>query len=114
MKAIPSNVVITYGRLCAEAIKATDGMDAGIIMLEKLSSLKELGAILTPILKDKNVIIAEEGIYSGSVAMNLKSSLDGVNVNTLAINNDFVVQTKAEHIYKTAGIDSDTIRGKFI
>ena len=113
-EAIPSNVVITYGRLCAEAIKATDGMDAGIIMLEKLSSLNELGVVLSPVLAGKNVIIAEEGIYSGSVAMNLKSCLDGVNVTALAINNDFVVQTKAEHIYKTAGIDSDTIRSKFI
>ena len=111
--AIPSNVIITYGRLCAEAIEASKNADAGIIMLEKLSSLKELGAILTPILKDKNVIIAEEGIYSGSVSMNLKSYLDG-NVTALAIYNDFVVQTKAEHIYKTAGIDSDTIRSKFI
>ena len=75
---------------------------------------KELGAILTPILKDKNVIIAEEGIYSGSVAMNLKSYLNGVNVTPLAIHNDFVVQDKEEHIYKTAKIDRDTIRSKFI
>lgn len=112
--AIPSNVIITYGRLCSEAIEASKNADAGIIMLEKLSSLKELGAILTPILKDKNVIIAEEGIYSGSVSMNLKSYLNGVNVTSLAIHNDFVVQDKAEHIYKTAGIDSDTIRSKFI
>ena len=111
--AIPSNVIITYGRLCSEALEASKDADAGIIMLEKLSSLKELGAILTPILKDKNVIIVEEGIYSGSVAMNLKSYLDG-SVTALAIYNDFVVQDKEEHIYKTAKIDKDTIKSKFI
>lgn len=116
--SVPDNIIITYGRLCKEAISASQNANAGIIVLERLSGLGSLAKALAPILDNKNVIIAEEGVYSGSVAMNLEAHLkaerDSIKISTLAIKDSFVAKITEENIYKTAGIDRDAIRSRFI
>ena len=116
--SVPDNIIITYGRLCKEAIFASQNANAGIIVLERLSGLGSLAKALAPILDNKNVIIAEEGVYSGSVAMNLeaylKAECDSIKISTLAIKDSFVAKITEENIYKTAGIDRDAIRSRFI
>ena len=112
---IPDNIIITYGRLSAEAIAAEKNTEksVGIILLERLSSLDKTAEAIAPYLASKNVVLAEEGIYSGSASMNLNTELKSrcadITTSILAIRNDFVVQTRDEHIYKSAGIDSDSI-----
>ncbi len=117
---VPDNIIITYGRLAREAILAKNDSDkrVGIILLERLSGLDILASRLKDLLYGKNIIFAEEGVYSGSVSMNLSSRLAELkaeaNISVLAIRDDFVVQTKNEPIFVTAGIDKNSIMSKFI
>ncbi len=117
---IPDNVIITYGRLSAEAIKAREESDAkaGLILTEHLSDLDKLAGIILPYVNGKNIIFAEEGVYNGSFAVNLSQSLrekcfDG-KISVLAIKDSFVIQTTEENIYKTARIDKDSIKQLFV
>jgi deoxyxylulose-5-phosphate synthase len=57
-------------------------------------------------------------MYNGSLAVNLSQGLkekgfDG-KISVLAIKDSFVVQTTEENIYKTAGIDKDSIMQHFV
>ena len=116
---IPNNVVIAYGRLSAEAIKARKESDgAGLILFEHLSGLDALAREILPYVNGKNIIFAEEGVFNGSFAVNLSQSLrdKGFNGKTsvLAIKDSFVIQATDENIYKTARIDKDSITQLFV
>ena len=71
-----------------------------------------------PYVNGKNLIFAEEGVYNGSLAVNLSQGLkeNGFNgkISVLAIKDSFAVQTTEENIYKTAGISKDAIRQLFV
>ena len=115
----PDNIIVTYGRLCAEAIEAKKVSDrAGLILLEHLSDLDALAKAVLPYVNGKNLIFAEEGVYNGSLAVNLSQGLkeNGFNgkISVLAIKDSFAVQTTEENIYKTAGISKDAIRQLFV
>ena len=116
---IPNNVVIAYGRLSAEAIKARKESDgAGLILFEHLSGLDALAREILPYVNGKNIIFAEEGVFNGSFAVNLSQSLrdngfDG-KISVLAIKDSFVIQATDENIYKTARIDKDSITQLFV
>jgi 1-deoxy-D-xylulose-5-phosphate synthase len=118
-KNAPDNIIVTYGRLCAEAIEAKKESDrVGLILLEHLSDLDILTEAILPYVNGKNLIFAEEGMYNGSLAVNLSQGLkekgfDG-KISVLAIKDSFVVQTTEENIYKTAGIDKDSIMQHFV
>ncbi len=120
LDCIPDNVIITYGRLLAEAIQAEAETDksVGIIALEHLSFHDCLCDAILPYISGKNIIFAEEGIYSGSLSMNISSRiyerLQGEKITVLAIKDNFVIQEKEESIFKTAGIDKDAIKERFI
>lgn len=120
LSSVPENIIITYGRLTNEAIRAQADSDkqVGIILLEKLSGLDDLASALSGILRGKNIIFAEEGVYSGSVSTLLASRLVELGtyakISILAIKDDFVVQSVDEHIFKTAGIDADSIKSRLI
>ncbi|MBQ8393401.1 MAG: 1-deoxy-D-xylulose-5-phosphate synthase [Clostridia bacterium] len=118
--SVPDNVIITYGRLLCEAIKAKteSGESVGIIVAEHLSSLDTLAKEILPYITGKNIIFDEEGVYNGSFSMNLASRINEHSkeekITILAIRDSFVVQDKDEHIFKTAGIDKDAIKECFI
>ena len=116
LDCIPDNVIITYGRLLAEAIQAEAETDksVGIIVTEQLSDIGGLCNRILPYIKGKNIIFVEEGIYSGSFSMNLSSKIheksENEKITSLAIKDSFVIQEKEESIFKTAGIDKDAIK----
>lgn len=117
---IPDNIVITYGRLLSETIKARNEADksVGIIACEHLVPSDSLCDAILPYISGKNIIFAEEGIYSGSLSMNISSKINERSskekITVLAIKDSFVIQEREESIFKTAGIDKDAIKERFI
>ncbi|MBR7100655.1 MAG: 1-deoxy-D-xylulose-5-phosphate synthase [Clostridia bacterium] len=117
---VPDNIVITYGRILSEAIKAKAETDksVGIIAFEHLSDLDKLCEAVIPFISGKNIIFAEEGIYSGSFSMNLASRIyersRKERVTVLAIKDDFVIQDREESIFVTAKIDKKSIMEHFV
>ncbi len=117
---IPDNVIITYGRILSECIKAKSETDkpVGIIACEHLSDIDSLADVILPYVTGRNIIFVEEGIYRGSFSMNLSSKIyersRGEKITALAIKDDFVIQDKDESIFKTAGIDKDSIKERLI
>ena len=116
-------VIITHGRIVGEAIKAADmakrqGISIGIILLEML---KPYGVTSDKVLSlipssAKAVILLEEEIHSGGMGVNLyeelakSNSLGECRCSIMSINDSFVDNRPlGEHIYKTAGIDADSI-----
>ena len=116
-------VIITHGRIVSEAIKATEaskvsGINVGIILLEMLKPYDVTAKNIARVMPQgvKAVIFLEEEIHSGGMGVNLAERLiscgamDGLHHSIMSINDSFVDERpKGEHIYKTAGIDSEHI-----
>jgi 1-deoxy-D-xylulose-5-phosphate synthase len=119
----PSTLILSYGRICAEAIRAKEQYHApdeiGILYLEQLQPHEELLSYLENALcgdhAPKQIIFVEEGILRGGLGMNLQFALSErmqakkmqmPPFKTLAVRDNFCVQTCEESIYVTAGIDA--------
>ncbi len=115
-------VIITHGRVVSEALAAADiaaekGQKVGIILLEKIAPYAEVSAQILPLLPKKTckILLLEEEIKAGGFGMMMKEALlphtemQNKELHILAPDNTFVVQTKNESIYKTAGVDRDKI-----
>ncbi|MBQ7338386.1 MAG: 1-deoxy-D-xylulose-5-phosphate synthase [Clostridia bacterium] len=120
----PSTLILTYGRICGEAIRAKNQYKSpervGIVYIEKLFPHEELLEYLDRILRQnhppKKLIFLEEGILRGGLAMNLSFALQErlaakmlPDIRTLAIRDSFCVQTENEPIFATARIDAASI-----
>lgn len=113
---------ITHGRITAECLRAKEnlaasGVSSKVALCEYISPYDKLGSELLEIIKDtcpKAILFVEEEIKAGGFGMMLAESLrifgglDGVKYD-IAASDDFVIQTKYEHIYKSAGIDADSL-----
>lgn len=120
----PSTLILTYGRICSQAILAKERYknpkDVGIICVEQLQPhtalLDQLTALLARPKAPAKLIFVEEGIWRGGFAMNMITALQErlatsamPQIRTLAIRDDFCVPAKNESIYACAGLDADHI-----
>ncbi len=118
----PTAVIVTHGRIVAEALKAKRqlaerGINVGVILLEKLKPYSETAQAVAELLPNsvKKVVFVEEEQRAGGMgmllsdAMNRDGSLCGIKTSILAIDDDFVIRTSDEPILKTAGLDADNI-----
>ena len=75
----PSRVIITYGRIVSEAVKAAEIIgDCGVVLLEKLCPYEDISEIIsTRLTSDTQVVFLEEGIKTGGAGMIFGSLLCG-------------------------------------
>ena len=113
----PRAVIVTYGNIVNEALKANDelkaqGIEAGIILLEYLKPYDKLAIELDSLIPDctEVVILLEEGIKNGGAAMLIRDELCRIErlakmkTSILAIDDSFVHLGKGETAYSAAGI----------
>lgn len=115
-------VIVTHGRIVTEAMRAKEillelGHRTGILLLEQIKPYGEIAKQLIRYLPQKpcRILFLEEEIMAGGMGMMLSKALEGYpvmqnkTVRVLATDDQFVVQDKNEPIYKTAGVDSESI-----
>ena len=115
-------VIITHGRIVAEAAKATEmlktqGKNVGIILLEQLKPYDKIATDVAVLLPEHacRVLFLEEEIKAGGMGMNLSAALNGFDVmqnksmSIRALDNHFALQPQDESIFKTAHLDCDAI-----
>ena len=116
------SVIITHGRIVKEALAASErlaeqGHRTGILLLEQLKPYGEIAKQLLPYLPQKacKVVFLEEEIKAGGMGMMLSEALSryermqNKTVCILALDDDFCVQEANEPIYKSAGVDRESI-----
>ena len=93
-------------------------MRVGIILLEMLKPYGVTAENVARVMPEnvKSVIFLEEEIHSGGMGVNLCEKLtalgvlDGLRHSIMSVDDSFVDERpEGEHIYKTAGIDSESI-----
>ena len=105
-------VIITYGKLFSEALKAKEADES--ITLIKLNKIFPISEALVKGLKTcKKIDFYEETVKSGGIAEHLSALLleNGFNgeFNIHAVNNEFVPMAKTDAIIKKLGLDSETM-----
>ena len=117
----PCGIIITHGRLASEALKAVamaeqEGLRLGVILCEYLKPYDRLAQEILPLLPaNAPVLFAEEEIRAGGFGMMLSDALCRISdfkyrpYDILAVNDNFVHQSKPEPIYQTAGVDARTM-----
>ncbi len=112
-------VIITYGRIAAEAVSAAEllakeGIETGIILLEVLKPYDKTAELIKEALPEsvRGILFLEEEIRSGGMGMNLadkmKSFMEANKIkhSILATDDSFVPHTeKGQSIYSAAGVD---------
>ena len=111
-------IIVTYGRISDEAIKAAEAlkgeMRVGIILLEVLKPYKETAnKILSHIGSNvKALLFYEEEIKSGGMGMNLSYLLAddfkarSINYSVLALDDNFAATSvEGQNAYQMAGVD---------
>ncbi len=112
-------VLVTYGRITAQALAAREilrgeGISLRVLALERLAPYDRTLAALRPYLGESiPVLFLEEGIAAGGAAMHLRDALLAAEsaprrVKILALR-DFVIQTKPEAILATACLTAKDI-----
>ncbi len=106
------NLIITYGRIFANAIKAKEKLDnTAVLKLNKIYPLSD--SLLDTVKKYKKIFFFEEGIKKGGIAEQLGSKLIEnkvyIDYNIHAIDNTFVPSMKVESAFKKFGFDTDSI-----
>ncbi len=118
-------VIITYGKIAQEALKAKellgdDGISCGVILLERLSPWDMIAKQIVGMLPDKEcaVVFLEEGIYNGGAAMTLKDrmylpehqyKMHNKKVAIRAIEDPFAPSREKESVYRTHRISCDDV-----
>ena len=115
-------LIITYGKLVKEAIKAAEklsaqGIKTGVILLETLKPYSVPAARIASLLPKTPaaVLFMEEGIKNGGAGMltfdKLYEKHGGIMSNkatdVLAIDDSFVERTQDENVYRTAKISAN-------
>lgn len=123
----PDLVIITYGRIAAEALKVKKALyEAGkrcnVVLLEKLKPYGETANEISKYLPTESgvLIFLEEEIRAGGMGMLLSDELcrrgllDGIKYSILASDDSFVIPDKDEHIYETAGVSARDILLEYV
>lgn len=120
-------VIITHGRITGEALKAAEaatekGLSVGVILCEYIRPYEKLAEELLSVLPDPSVpvLFVEEEIRAGGFGMMLSDTLCALSdfgrrsYGILAVNDSFLTQTRSEPIYKTAGVDAESMLVKLV
>ena len=113
-------VIVTHGKIVREAIKAvealqTQGIITGILLCEYIKPYDQLAKRVAELIGNPEtpVVFLEEEIRAGGFGMVLSDAMARQGTLTrhaiMAVDDNFVLQTKNESVYTTAGIDADCI-----
>ena len=118
----PDILIVTYGRIVLEAIKAKEelenrGKKCGIVLLEKLKPYEETAKNLLPYMPKEGglLLFLEEEIREGGCGMMLTDALaeiralDSHKHKILAPHDSFVIPSKNETVFDAAGISAPCI-----
>ncbi len=108
----PDKVVITYGKIVTEALRARDEAEFGIILLEKLAPYGRCADEIRRILPEgcRRVLFLEEGIYAGGAGMLLREQFPEIaDFRILAIKDSFADGVAGQTLYESCGISYRTI-----
>lgn len=116
-------VIVTYGRIFEEAIKARnllaqENITCTVVLLEQLLPIDSPADALAELLKDTSlpIIILEEGVKAGGLGMLLREELTRRGYNTpmeiVAIKDPFAASEAERSIRSTMGIDAYTVVAK--
>ncbi len=107
-------VIITYGVIASECIKAASDCKCDVIKLNILSPLPDLKVALKGY---KKILVVEETEEKGGIGEEISHTLSGVKIIIKAING-FCMHGSREDILKNVGLDADAIKellsGEFI
>ncbi len=114
-----SKIIITYGRIVNEAIKAEEsiGNECGIILLERLKPYDTLADEIAGLLPDSpaDIVFYEEGIKNGGAGMIIKNLLEDYGImknktlSLLAIDDIFRPIRQADDVYLAYGIGTSDL-----
>ncbi len=115
-------LIVTYGRIAAEAVKAEEtlavlGISAGVLLMEQLTPFAKRAEEIAMYLTDetKMIVYLEEGIYNGGAGMILCDAMRedctarGIRQKILAIRDPFAKSEAGRRMIETAGIDAGGI-----
>lgn len=115
-------VIVCHGRITREALRATDlareqGIRVGVLMAERIKPYDRLAREVSALLPDEKIpiLFAEEEIRAGGFGMMLADALqgdprfDGRKYDAVASTDSFVIQTCDEPIWRTAGVDAESM-----
>ncbi|MBR5120292.1 MAG: 1-deoxy-D-xylulose-5-phosphate synthase [Clostridia bacterium] len=115
-------VIVTHGRIVTEAIKAKEvlkerGKNVGVLLLEQIKPYDKIAEAVAHLLPEQasRVLFLEEEIRTGGMGMNLSSALSvhevmkNKTVTIKALGDHFAIQTQNEPIWKSFGLDCDSI-----
>lgn len=116
----PAAVIVTYGGLVSEALKAKKalrekGIAVSVVLLEKLKPYDETALELSRLIPPGvPVVFAEEGVFDGGAAMILTERLGEIvspppRVRTLAIRDDFASPDAPCDLLARLGLDAASI-----
>jgi len=120
---IPSNIIITHGRISAECISAKQmlkeyGIEVGILLCEYIAPYGKLADEISTFINGKqikNIVFVEEEIRSGGFGMLLCDQMkqrgytEGIACEIMAANDPFVVCEKGQSYIEASGLDSSSI-----
>lgn len=118
-------VIVTHGRITAEALKAcemlkNEGISAGVLLLEQLKPYDAVAAEVAELLPtgEGTVLFLEEEIRAGGMGMMLSEALSDYDVmknkrvEIIALDDSFGIQDKNEPIFASFGMDAESIAKK--
>ena len=118
----PDTVIVTHGRIAAEALLACDllheeGRDAGVLLLEQLKPYDDIARDIAEYLPtgEGTVLFLEEEVFAGGMGMMLSEALSAYDVmknkriKVIALDESFGVQDKHEPIFASFGMDAKSI-----
>ena len=116
----PDAVIVTHGKIVTEAMRAKEvlaekGIRCGIALLEVLKPYDRTVALLAKEIPEAcPVVTLEEEIRSGGMGVSLLDQWRRVapfpqKTAIMALDDSFAEQTRDEDIYKTVGLDADSI-----
>ncbi|MBQ5793424.1 MAG: 1-deoxy-D-xylulose-5-phosphate synthase [Clostridia bacterium] len=113
-------VIVTHGKIVREAIKAVEalkeqGIRTGILLCEYIKPYDQLADRVAELIGNPEtpIVFLEEEIRAGGFGMMLSDAMQRQGTlprhTIMAVDDNFVVQTKNESVYTTAGIDAHCI-----
>lgn len=124
LELVPESIIITYGNLVKNALLAKQilkerGIDAGVVLVERIKPYAPLADfIVSALSSSKYILYAEEGVKNGGAAMITRDLLlergylNGRNMDILAIDDNFVIPQEVQDIYDYAGLSAEKIAKK--
>ena len=119
----PDTVIVTYGKLTCEALKAraqleAEGASVGVIMLEQLMPHRDVAAALAPMLEGaRHILFVEESVRAGCVGMMLADvfareypdTVGCIRTDIMAIEDGALFGERGRTLYESAGISAQDI-----